>query len=353
MYFQIKNLKMSFQKCVKDIRDYYDIIENIGDGTYGVVLKCREKETQTIVAIKKIKILRKEDSFPINTIREVDLLSSLNHINIIDLKCVLFCYIERTVYLVLEYCPYDLYALFNMPKIKRPRKQFMFSIMLQLTDVLRYLRIKNIAHRDLKPANIFVTSNNILKLGDFGLARILNEDGQYTDNVVSLWYRPLELIFGSREYSCEIDIWSAGCIFFEMVAGKPLFMAQKNDDLSQYKTITDLCGTPEESDWPSFGILPRTQKFLESETSEKKKNKLHEYLKKNLPKYDFTDLLIDLLIRMLQLNPKNRITPDRMLEHDFFKMKNFPYDPCQLKSIETKEIHLLKVQELKISKKKC
>lgn len=329
-------------ESVTSISDRYKVIEDIGDGTYGRVQKCEDIETKEIVAIKKIKIIRQEDSFPANTIREVQLLISLKNENVVKLKKALNCRSDRTMFLVFEYCDYDMHALLYMPGVRIPSKLLIVSIMKQLMMVLHYLACQNVVHRDLKPANMFVTRDNILKLGDFGLARNLSDHStRYSTNVITLWYRPLELLLGASSYRYEIDMWSAGCIFFEMLTNRPLFPSP-NTDVDQVRTIFKICGTPNDSDWPEWRTLDKAGTFI---TEPKYKNVLKDHLKERIPK-DFQGI-IDLLLRMLQYNPKKRITPEAAVNHAFFQQFGDKVDPTKLPPLNLEEMHQLKVHETK------
>ena len=121
-----------------------------------------------------------------------------------------------------------------MPDLPPFPPQFLRSLMRQLMTVLYYLSIRKVVHRDLKPANMFITKNNVLKLGDFGLARELTANSRYSDKVITLWYRPPELFLGSYEYGPEVDMWSAACIFYEMITHRPLFYSHENKDDSMH-----------------------------------------------------------------------------------------------------------------------
>ena len=106
--------------------------------------------------------------------------------------------------------------------------------MFQLLSALDYLHKNNIMHRDLKTSNILVSNSHVIKLTDFGLARTLKfgNDINYTNNVMTLWYRPPELLLGERHYATKADIWSAGCIFGELLTGTPIFPTHSGDEVS-------------------------------------------------------------------------------------------------------------------------
>ena len=198
---------------VKQIEDIFETINAIGEGTYGTVYKCREISTNRILALKKIKILKSQENegFPLNSIREIRILRSLRHDNIIGLRYIITTE-EDQVYLAFDYCEYDLYGLIYSEE-NVVTELHIVSFIKQLLVSLKVCQDSHIVHRDLKPANIFITHDNVLKLGDFGLARqICDTNTRYTSKVITLYYRAPELLLDCKKYKYEVDIWSVGCI---------------------------------------------------------------------------------------------------------------------------------------------
>ena len=160
------------------LSDRYDIITEIGKGTYGEVYKCLDKQTGQVVALKKINILDDKEGFPQTTIREIDLLSRLHHENIVSLRAIVTTFPQdyglsgnSHVYLVFEYCEFDLYGLLYAYTEPILTPLHIVSYIKQLLVAVKVCHDNAIVHRDLKPANLFVTRKNVVKLGDFGLAR--------------------------------------------------------------------------------------------------------------------------------------------------------------------------------------
>ena len=163
-------------------------------------------------------------------------------------------FVKGDLYMVFEYMDHDLAGLlnagykFSVPQIR--------CLMHQLLEVLDYLHTKKqLMHRDIKSSNLLVGENMQLKLADFGLARFANrEDGRYTNRVITLWYRPPELLLGEEHYSFSVDIWSVGCIMAELLLGFPAFQAK--NEVDQLESIWSVCGTPTEDNWPDHKKLP-------------------------------------------------------------------------------------------------
>lgn len=205
--------------------DLYEIISQIGEGSYGQVYKAKEKKTNTFVALKKVRLEHESEGFPITAIREIKILRKLNHKNIIYLKEVVtdkedifeFKKGGGSFYLVFEYMDHDLTGLIDSGMVDFTVKDNAI-IMHQLLEGLNYCHKQNFIHRDIKCSNILLNNKGEIKLADLGLARLLdNEPGRlYTNKVVTLRYRPPELLLGEEKYGTSVDIWSCGCILGEL-----------------------------------------------------------------------------------------------------------------------------------------
>ena len=205
----------------------YEKIEQVGEGTYGEVFMARSRDDSSLVALKKVKLEGEREGFPITAIREIKILKSLNHDNVINMKEIVTSKNKSSIYMVFEYMDHDLTGLagregikFSVPQIK--------CYMQQLLTGLNYCHLNNILHRDIKGANLLIDNNGVLKLADFGLARscALENSRALTNRVITLWYRPPELLLGTQAYGPAVDTWSAGCIFAELLLGKPILQVR-------------------------------------------------------------------------------------------------------------------------------
>jgi len=182
------------------------------------------------------------------------------------------------------------------------------SFLFQLLQGIAYCHQHRVLHRDLKPQNLLINMEGELKLADFGLARAFGIPVRnYTHEVVTLWYRAPDVLMGSRKYSTPVDIWSVGCIFAEMVNGRPLFPGTSEQD--QLNKIFKTLGTPNKKTWPSVTELPE---YKETFTNYPAQN-----LKKIVRRLD--NVGIELLSRMLQFDPNKRISAENAMKHPYFK----------------------------------
>lgn len=291
---------------MKSKLDKYEKLDKIGEGTYGVVYKAKDKTTKELYALKKIRLESEDEGIPSTAIREIALLKELQHPNIVRIHDVI--HTNKKLILVFEYIDYDL---------KKFLQTFDKGIDLKIVKGLLYQLVKGIAHchqmrvlhRDLKPQNLLVSKEGVLKLADFGLARAFGIPVKnYTNEVVTLWYRAPDILLGSKNYSTSIDIWSIGCIFVEMLNLKPLFPGSSEQD--QLKKIFKIMGTPDPNVWTGLTELPEWK-------PENFDTYQGEALSKICPKMDADGL--DLLDKMLRCNPAERISAKDALNHVFFK----------------------------------
>jgi len=293
----------------------YEKLEKIGEGTYGTVFKAKNRENQEIVALKRVRLDDDDEGVPSSALREICLLKELKHRNIVRLHDVLHS--DKKLTLVFEHCDQDLKKYFDSlnGEIDSEKVQ---SLMYQLLRGLAFCHSKNVLHRDLKPQNLLINKNGELKLADFGLARAFGIPVRcYSAEVVTLWYRPPDVLFGAKLYTTSIDMWSAGCIFAELDnAGRPLFPGSDVDD--QLKRIFKLLGTPTEESWPGLMQLPDYKPFAMYQPT----LTFAQVVPKMSPKGK------DLLQKLLICNPALRVSSDEAMSHPYFSdlptsMKNF------------------------------
>lgn len=204
-------------------------MERVGEGTYGVVYKAQDKKTGELLALKKIRLEAADEGIPSTAIREISLLKQLQHPNIVRLYDVV--HTEKKLTLVFEFLDQDLKKFLDACGENGLEAYTIKSFLYQLLQGIAYCHQHRVLHRDLKPQNLLINMEGELKLADFGLARAFGIPVRnYTHEVVTLWYRAPDVLMGSRKYSTQVDIWSVGCIFAEMVNGRPLFPGASEAD---------------------------------------------------------------------------------------------------------------------------
>ena len=306
-------------KC-NDTSKYEKIVDK-GSGAFGKVFKSKIRNTNKLVALKQIKFneeKNKKEGFPITAMREIILMKQLNHQNILSLNEIVVSPNNET-YLVFEYMDFDFLRLITEHKIKF-KPEHVKCIMNQILQGMKYLHEKSIVHRDIKCANILINKKGEVKIGDFGLARIINDRNNIkkhlTPGVVTLWYKAPELLMGDSQYDFKIDIWSIGCVFAELLTGEIGLFHGRNEK-EQLEKIFLKCGWPEQNSY-----LTKLKLFNDIKIN--LKNKIDEYkftLDEELKNKGLDKTTVDLLIKMLELDPNKRINIKQAINHDYFKIE--------------------------------
>ncbi|KAH1235446.1 Cyclin-dependent kinase E-1 [Glycine max] len=302
----------------------YDLLGKIGEGTYGLVFLARTKGTPSkSIAIKKFKQSKDGDGVSPTAIREIMLLREITHENVVKLVNVHINHADMSLYLAFDYAEHDLYVVAQWTKLSA-------QVMGEGEE------------------------HGVVKIADFGLARIYQAPLKpLSDNgvVVTIWYRAPELLLGAKHYTSAVgilllkfyflcvgyqDMWAVGCIFAELLTLKPLFQgaevkATSNPfQLDQLDKIFKVLGHPTLEKWPSLASLPHWQQDVQHIQGHKYDNAgLYNvvHLSPKSPAYD-------LLSKMLEYDPRKRLTAAQALEHEYFKIEPLPgrnaLVPCQL-----------------------
>ncbi|KAG7483035.1 cyclin-dependent kinase-like 5 isoform X1 [Solea senegalensis] len=286
----------------------FEVLGIVGEGAYGVVLKCRHKETNELVAIKKFKDSEENEEVKETTLRELKMLRTLKQDNIVELK---EAFRRRgKLYLVFEYVERNMLELLEeLPNGAPPDK--VRSYIYQLIKAINWCHKNEIVHRDIKPENLLISSEDILKLCDFGFARNLSEgtDANYTEYVATRWYRSPELLLGAP-YGKAVDMWSVGCILGELSDGQPLFPGES--EIDQLFTIQKVLGPLPAEQMKLFYNNPRFHGIrFPSVTHPQTLERRYQGI--------LTGLMLDLMKNLLLLNPTERFLTEQSLNHAVFQ----------------------------------
>eukprot|EP00759_Apiculatamorpha_spiralis_P028501 PhF_6_TR31110/c0_g1_i1/m.45517 len=295
-------------------------IEKLGEGTYGVVYKCEDLQEGVIVALKRVRLEAEDNGVPSTAIREIALLRTLRHPNIVSLRDIVTD--NSKLFLVFECLHQDLKRCLDA-RVTPFYGPILARLSLQLLLGVQHCHQRRILHRDLKPQNILLTQDyRTVKIADFGLARSIHSDTvvadrSYTAEVITLWYRAPELLLGEHRYSAAVDIWSIACIIAEMATKRPLFPGQS--EIDQILKIFRLLGTPQQDQWSYLTALPEYQTCFP------------KWMPMDIESYLGTvdPCCADLLRKMLIYDPHQRITIEAAIRHPFFDEVRGEFMPLQ------------------------
>eukprot|EP00276_Gloeochaete_wittrockiana_P013317 CAMPEP_0184332078 /NCGR_PEP_ID=MMETSP1089-20130417/1344_1 /TAXON_ID=38269 ORGANISM="Gloeochaete wittrockiana, Strain SAG46.84" /NCGR_SAMPLE_ID=MMETSP1089 /ASSEMBLY_ACC=CAM_ASM_000445 /LENGTH=789 /DNA_ID=CAMNT_0026655307 /DNA_START=206 /DNA_END=2575 /DNA_ORIENTATION=+ len=338
-------------KC-RSINDF-ELQKKIFEGTFGVVWSGLDKTTGKTIALKMLKHTRARDGFPYYMLREIICLRRLRHPNILkgfevvvekkDLPHHDPASITPSYFIIMEYITMDFRQIWRVQRdiynaicsspdgvISEEKAALQWTeantkhLILQLLQAVAHLHNIGLMHRDIKPENmLFDPHEGRLVLADLGSIRDASRTLlRLTTSVVTIWYRPPELLLESRYYTNSVDIWSVGCLIFEIVALTPLFPANSPSDI--FSMIADRLGVPDQASWDKcFGNLEHSEDFYEIMTLVEPTTSLEEMLPE-----DVDPLLLDLLQRMLVFDPSGRISAQEALSHPYFQSSPLPVVYC-------------------------
>jgi len=312
----------------------YDVVQKLGKGAYGIVWRVVDKKTKDTCALKKIFDAFQNSTDAQRTFREIEFLKQMNgHEHIVTLTNVLKADNDRDIYLVFEFMETDLHAAIRANILQDIHKQY---ILWQTLKALKYMHSASLLHRDMKPSNLLLNSDCLMKVADFGLARSLKDkDGEteladkpdpviLTDYVATRWYRAPEILLGATNYGFGVDMWSVGCILGEMIHGKPIFPGQSTTN--QLEKIMELTGMPTEA--TTANISKFAPNMLEAVRSRDLPSENEDpsvrvaRFKQTFP--TASEDALDLLIKLLLLQPEKRITAEESLKHPYVSQFHDP-----------------------------
>lgn len=350
--------------CTK-FHNHYREDTKLGQGTFGEVYKGIHLETQRQVAMKRIIINMEKDLFPITAQREITILKKLSHRNVIKLLEMVYDFPpssnqnshtmiqddptipkpSKSFYMILPYMVADLSGVLHNPRITLKMTDIK-NMMLQILEGLNYIHCSKFMHRDIKTANILIDHNGILKIADFGLARLYygsppnlkypggaGTGAKYTSVVVTRWYRAPELVLGDKYYTTAVDIWGVGCVFAEFFEKKPIL--QGTSDVDQGHAIFKLLGTPTKDEWEMAKYLPGKE-LLSTSYKSTLKERFGQYL---------NDTGLHFLEKLLALDPMKRYTTMAAKLDPFFTEEPLPSEKLVLPCEESHEADIKRYKE--------
>ncbi|XP_011330210.1 cyclin-dependent kinase-like 4 isoform X2 [Ooceraea biroi] len=300
----------------------YERLARLGEGSYGVVFQCRDRQTGNLVAVKKFQQTEDDPLIRKIALREIRLLKNLKHPNLVNLLEVFRR--KRKLHLVFEYCENTL--LHEMEKYPSGCPDLTTrQITWQILQGVAYCHRLGCVHRDVKPENILITAEGVVKLCDFGFARMLSPGENYTEYVATRWYRAPELLVGDTQYGTPVDVWAIGCVFAELIRGEALWPGKSDVDQLYLirRTLGDLLPRHmaifQQNEFFTGIILPTPQTLIPLEDT--------------LPRGNSNPLQLDFLKKCLDKDPNERWTCEQLLRHSYFD--NFHF---KIPEVETEEL---------------
>ncbi|XP_020111597.1 probable serine/threonine-protein kinase At1g54610 [Ananas comosus] len=322
--------------------DSFEKLDKIGQGTYSNVYRARDLETSKVVALKKVRFVNMDPESVRFMAREIHILRRLDHPNVIKLEGIVTSRMSNSLYLVFEYMEHDLAGLAATPGLKFTEPQVK-CYMQQLLRGLDHCHSRGVLHRDIKGSNLLIDNNGNLRIADFGLATFFNPDQKQplTSRVVTLWYRPPELLLGATEYGVAVDLWSTGCILAELLAGKPIMPGRT--EVEQLHKIFKLCGSPSEEYWKK-SKLPHATIFKPQ----------HQYRRCFAETFkDFPPPALALLDSLLAIEPAARGTAASALQSEFFRTKPYACDTSSLPKYPPSKEYDAKLRDEEVRRQKA
>eukprot|EP01060_Flectonema_neradi_P020578 TRINITY_DN28097_c0_g1_i1.p1 TRINITY_DN28097_c0_g1~~TRINITY_DN28097_c0_g1_i1.p1 ORF type:complete len:466 (+),score=88.35 TRINITY_DN28097_c0_g1_i1:49-1446(+) len=315
----------TFNKSAKphDIRscrrvENFKRLNEIAEGTFGKVWRALDTVTKRVMALKQVKMEEEEkEGFPLTALREVDVLMNLSHENIVDVKEIVVGPRHDSVYLVMEYVEHDMKFLMDGLKHRWSISETK-CLALQLLKAVAFMHQNWVIHRDLKTSNLLYTNRGVLKVCDFGLARLVGrQEVNLTPGTCTLWYRSPEVLLDATDYTATSDNWAVGCIIAELVTGTAILQTRTEAD--QLVKMFDLLGQPCTKEWPAYTSLPGIKvdanKIQPATASKLRSLFSQDPSEKNYLPEDGYSLVSSLLI----YNPDHRLTAEAALQSTFFE----------------------------------
>lgn len=310
--------------------DCYERLNFIDEGAYGLVFRARDVETGGIFALKQVKLAGEREGFPISALREISVLLSLRHENVVHVREVVVGATMDKIYMAMEYAEHDMRSVLD--RMRHPYSQSeVKSLLLQMLRGTAYMHANWVLHRDLKTSNLLLNQRGVVKICDFGMAtRYGDPPGRMSPGVTTLWYRAPEVLLGTSSYSTAVDMWSVGCIFAELVLGEALFSGK--GEVDQIQRVFDVLGKPTEANWPGLGELPSAQRiaFHGPPKSELRTLFSSSAYSKRTP---LSSLGVELLEAMLTPDPGQRVSAAEALQHPYFDEAPPPASPHLIQTL--------------------